>query len=613
MRLFFIFLLSSLSLFAKGVKFELLPVAEQIEAGGSFELVAEFEIPQGEYIYANEGSDIGLPTEVELKLPEGFTADKFAYPKPEEKLEDGQKILFYPKSFKISARVKAPRNLPKASAQIEANASWLVCGELCIPGGATSKISLNISKPEEPSDKGEADANRENVAPTIEIPKTSNGSENVALSSETPKSSGDFENVAPPSAPADSSPIWLAVFGAFLGGMILNLMPCVFPVISLKILSFAKDADKSRIIALKNALYYSLGIVLSFVFLALLLIWLKSLGHELGWGFQLQEPMFVGFLSLLFTVMALSLAGVFEFGAQLGKLGELSSKSSGAKAALLSGILAVAVASPCTAPFMGSALGVALASSISWFSTLLIFVFLGLGMAFPYVLISAIPQIAKLLPKPGMWMETFKQILAFPLFATAIWLVWIFTKQCGADSMAELLLALLSVSFALWIFGKYSPPYNKLKFRIFAYASLALFLILSIYLVIDASKNPSASLEEEDLSGNSWSEQKVEALRKRGKIVFVDFTASWCFTCLANKKTALDLPSTRELFEKNNVILLVADWTNRNAKIARALAKFGRSGVPLNVVYPADLSRKPIVLPTILTPQAIDEAIDKAR
>lgn len=593
MRLFFIFLFSALSLFAQGVKFELLPPAKEVEAGRAFELAAEFKIPEGEYIYANEGSELGLPTEVELILQKGVKAGKFAYPKPEEKLEGGQKILYYPKSFKISTTIEVPKDFEGGKLELEARASWLVCGELCVPESASSKIELSVEKPTGSAGGGKEGASAKN-----------------AESSDSADSK-PFENVLPQAAPADSNSLWLAIFGAFLGGMILNLMPCVFPVISLKILSFAKDAGKSRAAAVKNALYYSLGIILSFSLLALLLIWLKSLGKDLGWGFQLQEPIFVALLALLFTVMALSLAGVFEFGAQFAKLGGLGAKSSGAKAALLSGVLAVAVASPCTAPFMGSALGVALASSISWFSTLLIFAFLGIGMALPYVLISAIPQFAKLMPKPGMWMETFKQILAFPLFATAIWLVWIFTKQCGADSMAELLLALLSISFALWIFGKYSPPYNKLKFRIFAYASLAIFALLSIYLAVNASKNPS--LDEEDLSGNSWSEQKVEALRKKGKIVFVDFTASWCFTCLANKKAALDLPSTRELFEKNNVVLLVADWTNRNAKIARALAKFERSGVPLNVVYPADLSREPIVLPTILTPRAIDEAIDKAR
>lgn len=581
-------------MFAQGVKFELLQTQGELEAGKPFELIAEFNIPKDSYIYANEGSEIGLPTEVKLKLPPNFKAEKFAFPKASEKIEDGRKILYYPQSFKISALLTPPKDFDKPSAEIEAEASWLVCGKLCIPESANSKITLVFSK----SGKTQSEAK----------------GEPIASESDGKSESGSFEIVLPQAKTADSNSLWIAIFGAFLGGMILNLMPCVFPVISLKVLSFAKDADKSRKSAVKNALYYSLGIILSFVFLAILLLWLKSVGKELGWGFQLQEPIFVGFLTLLFTVMALSLAGVFEIGAGLANLGASASKSSGAKAALFSGVLAVAVASPCTAPFMGSALGVALASSISWFSTLLIFVFLGVGMALPYVLISAIPQAAKLMPKPGMWMETFKQILSFPLFATAIWLVWIFTKQCGADSMAELLLAVLSIAFALWIFGKYSPPYNKLKFRIFAYVGLLVFALLSVFLTINASSfDKTIGGEEVDLNDNTWSSQKVEMLRKKGKIVFVDFTASWCFTCLANKKAALDLSSTRELFEKNNVAFLVADWTNRNAAIARELAKFNRSGVPLNVVYPADLSREPIVLPTILTPAAIDEAIDKAK
>lgn len=605
MRLLLIFLFSTISLFSQEVKFLLSSQSLEIEAASPFELSATFEIDKDGYIYAPSGSQAGLPTEIKLTLPAGFSAGNFEFPAPLKKSENGTEILYYTGKVTAVAKVTPPADLSAKSVQISAQANWLYCGTMCIPQDAQAQITLKVA----PLKEGAKDAKINTSANALQKLEAANIPTNNKAS--------DLPKVAPlNSATADSeistSAVLFAMLGAFFGGMILNLMPCVFPVIGLKILSFAKDADKSRTQAAKNALYYSLGVVLSFVFMGLVLIWLKALGGELGWGFQLQEPIFVAFLAILFCAMALSFAGVFEIGAQLAKFGAVSGNSSGAKSSLLSGVLAVLVASPCTAPFMGSALGIALASSISIVSTLFIFISLGVGMAFPYVLISLLPQVSRLLPKPGMWMETFKQILSFPLFATAIWLVWIFAKQLGVDAAAQLLFAALFVAFGLWIFGKYSPPYNKLKLRIFAYCALILCISLAASFVIDASKNPEVNSEQKS-SANVWSAQRVHELQKEGKIVFVDFTASWCLTCVANKKAVLDLPSTREFFAKNNVAFLTGDWTNKDPLITKELAKFGRSGVPLYIVYSANPEKSPIVLPAILTQSAVYEAIDKAK
>lgn len=554
MRTFLFFILSIASCLASTVNLSLKTEAQKIAPNEEFTVLASFEIPQGAYIYGKSSGETGLPTKLEWVLPQGFEKISEDWQKPEEKIEEGLKALIYKGNMQVLAKFKAGKDFSKPQ-EIALKASWLKCSNMCMPESKTAKILLE------------------------------------------PDSSS-------------SNALAFTMLGAFLGGIILNLMPCVFPVIGLKILSFAKDAQKTRKTALINAAFYSVGIIISFCALAGILTWLKSLGNSLGWGFQLQEPLFVAFLILLFFAMGLAFAGVFELGASLSSLGNLTSQKDGKGAAFFSGVLAVLVASPCTAPFMGSALGVALASNASMAVTFSIFMSIGLGMAFPYVLLSAVPRLARRIPKPGAWMETFKQFLAFPLFATAIWLVWVFLKERNADALMQMLFSALILAFALWIFGKYSPPVNSRKKRMFAFASLAILGAVSVALAV---KSATFKLPETLAAQNHSIESQIEELRKSGKIVYADFTASWCITCIANKKAVLHTKKIEDFFKENNVALLTFDWTNKNAQIGEFLKKFGRSGVPFNIVYPADLKKEPVILPEILTPNAVIDAIDKAK
>lgn len=554
MRTFLFFILSIASCLASTVNLSLKTEAQKIAPNEEFTVLASFEIPQGAYIYGKSSGETGLPTKLEWVLPQGFEKISEDWQKPEEKIEEGLKALIYKGNMQVLAKFKAGKDFSKPQ-EIALKASWLKCSNMCMPESKTAKILIE------------------------------------------PDSSS-------------SNALAFTMLGAFLGGIILNLMPCVFPVIGLKILSFAKDAQKTRKTALINAAFYSVGIIISFCALAGILTWLKSLGNSLGWGFQLQEPLFVAFLILLFFAMGLAFAGVFELGASLSSLGNLTSQKDGKGAAFFSGVLAVLVASPCTAPFMGSALGVALASNASMATTFSIFMSIGLGMAFPYVLLSAVPRLARRIPKPGAWMETFKQFLAFPLFATAIWLVWVFLKERNADALMQMLFSALILAFALWIFGKYSPPVNSRKKRMFAFASLAILGAVSVALAV---KSATFKLPETLAAQNHSIESQIEELRKSGKIVYADFTASWCITCIANKKAVLHTKKIEDFFKENNVALLTFDWTNKNAQIGEFLKKFGRSGVPFNIVYPADLKKEPVILPEILTPNAVIDAIDKAK
>ena len=554
MRTFLFFILSIASCLASTVNLSLKAEAQKIAPNEEFTVLASFEIPQGAYIYGKSSGETGLPTKLEWVLPQGFEKISEDWQKPEEKIEEGLKALIYKGNMQFLAKFKASKDFSKPQ-EIALKASWLKCSNMCMPESKTAKILIE------------------------------------------PDSSS-------------SNALAFTMLGAFLGGIILNLMPCVFPVIGLKILSFAKDAQKTRKTALINAAFYSVGIIISFCALAGILTWLKSLGNSLGWGFQLQEPLFVVFLILLFFAMGLAFAGVFELGASLSSLGNLTSQKDGKGAAFFSGVLAVLVASPCTAPFMGSALGVALASNASIATTFSIFMSIGLGMAFPYVLLSAVPRLARRIPKPGAWMETFKQFLAFPLFATAIWLVWVFLKERNADALMQMLFSALILAIALWIFGKYSPPVNSRKKRMFAFASLAILGAVSVALAV---KSATFKLPETLAAQNHSIESQIEELRKSGKIVYADFTASWCITCIANKKAVLNTKKIEDFFKEKNVALLTFDWTNKNAQIGEFLKKFGRSGVPFNIVYPADLKKEPVILPEILTPNAVIDAIDKAK
>ena len=410
-------------------------------------------------------------------------------------------------------------------------------------------------------------------------------------------------NLAPPPA-GDGLSLALAIVFALAGGIVLNLMPCVFPVLSLKVLGFATHGD-SKTTLHKEAFAFAAGVVLTFVTLGLVLTALRTAGEQLGWGFQLQSPAVVTALATLFFVLALNMSGVFEFG-QLAPSGIAGFTARNRTVdAFASGILAVVIASPCTAPFMGAALGFALAGSTA--VTLAVFVALGIGMAAPYVALALLPGWRHRLPRSGPWLLRFKQLLAFPLYATVIWLAWVLGAQRDNDAVVRLLLALLCLGFALWTW-RIVRTGGARPWGIAGAAALAGALALAWPLFnTDADATVSASAGRRppaaDPDWQPYTPARVADLAASGRPVFVDFTAAWCVTCQVNKRLVLSTADIRSAFAQKNVALVRADWTRRDPDITRALAALGRTGVPVYVLYRP--GREPILLPEILQQQTV--------
>ena len=401
----------------------------------------------------------------------------------------------------------------------------------------------------------------------------------------------------------------LAAFFALLGGAILNLMPCVFPIVSLKVLGFVKHGD-NRATLRHEALAFSAGVILMFLALAGVLLALRAMGGQLGWGFQLQSPIVITALALLFFVMALNFSGVFEFGALApsGMLGWTSRNR--LFDAFGSGLLAVIVASPCTAPFMGAALGYALMQDAP--TTLIIFAMLGLGMALPYALLAFFPAWQKLLPKPGAWMLRLRQLLAFPLYATVAWLAWVLGAQLSGDIVLRLLLALVAVALALWAWHGYRMAFGGSdRVKISWMATTAVGVVLAGWLIspvfFATSRTAQATVKEPAGVWQPYSAAAVARENAAGKTVFVDFTAAWCVTCQVNERWVLEADDVQQAFARRGVTLMRADWTSYDPAITEALTALGRSGVPVYVFYAP--GKAPRLLPELLQKGMVLDAL----
>jgi thiol:disulfide interchange protein len=396
----------------------------------------------------------------------------------------------------------------------------------------------------------------------------------------------------------------LALLFALIGGALLNLMPCVFPILSLKLLGFAGHAHSRRAL-LAGGLAYSAGVVLSFVGLAALLLVLRAGGEQIGWGFQLQSPLFIAALAVLFTLIALNLAGLFEFSTVLPSgLASMRLRHPLADSAL-TGVLAVAVASPCTAPFMGAALG--LAFTLPPLQALSLFAALGAGMALPYLAASAWPGLARAMPKPGVWMATFKTALAFPMLATVVWLAWVLGQQTGIDGVVALLAVLVALAFALWAWGRIdSGRYARAAWSAVGVVLLGVTLAWALPSWREANAASPASVAE--ARWQPWSTERVAALNAEGRSVFVDFTAAWCVTCQVNKRTTLGDAAVLADLDAKRVVLMRADWTRRDAAISAELARLGRNGVPVYAIYQPGQAL-PTLLPELLSPQTLRDAL----
>lgn len=420
---------------------------------------------------------------------------------------------------------------------------------------------------------------------------------------------------------------WLvALLLAFAGGLLLNLMPCVFPVLSIKALSFAQSGGHTRTLRIMTALAYTFGVLFAMLSLAGLLLVLRAGGMGLGWGFQLQSPVFVTLLAVLFLLIALNLIGVFQVGTMLpGAIGAVRGRTP-ALDAFFSGIISVLIASPCSAPFMGAALGVAVLLP-AW-QAMLVFAALALGLALPLALLTCVPTLAGWLPRPGQWMETFRRFMAFPMLATVLWLVWVIGLQTGADGAAALLAILLALAFWVWILGwaQQKRAVGTVRGRQKVWVNVAILLALMLLLGVvwwvrpalheepvfpstAAGQAADAGTDEQASAGEwqPWSPHRVDELLAQGKPVFIDFTAAWCVTCQVNKRTTLHQPEVLEAFATHGVTPLVADWTRRDPMVAEALQSYARSGLPTYVLLSP--GREPQLLPELLTPSTVIEAL----
>lgn len=652
------------------------------------------------HTYWKNPGDAGRATEITWTLPEGVTAGDIVWPTPKRIELPADLVDFgYENEIFLLVPLSIPASYQGESLDITANAQWLECEDICIPGGAVVSLSLpvmdatqitpneqwveafsltrasiptsnvsfdstfsisegNLNILVQATEAVFADASEISFIPgehrvfnyvspqeiTYQLsslqltqehhPRFSAAPEEITGLLLVTDESGQqisYEIAATPdgisasdlggllaanaegikNATAVSEMNLLLVFAfALLGGLILNLMPCVFPVLSLKVLSLASNSKSSQQEKRLHGLAYTAGVIVAFLILASVLLSLQAGGALIGWGFHLQSPWFISLLIFLFFIMGLSMSGVVEFGTSIMGVGTELQDKEGYTGSFFTGILASVVASPCTAPFMGAALGFAFTQTAS--IALTVFVALGLGMALPFLLVSFNPTLSKLLPHPGKWMLTFKQILAFPLYATAVWLLWVLGNQTGTDGMALVIACCVLLAAAAWLYQRR----HDIQSAFWRYAN-ALIILLCLAVTIGVVRSPLletqtiASGISEDAAYEAYSDARLAELRSNGQPVFVNMTASWCITCLVNEKVALNSEAVITALAENNITYLKGDWTNNDPEITEVLRRYETSGVPLYLMYPSDPSLPAEVLPQILTTGVVLDAIER--
>ena len=411
---------------------------------------------------------------------------------------------------------------------------------------------------------------------------------------------------------ASATPVSLlgTLFFALLGGLILNLMPCVFPVLGIKILGFVNQAGQDQKKVILHGLVFALGVLLSFWTLATVLAVLRAGGDQLGWGFQLQSPLFVFALAAVMLIFAMNMSGVFEFGLSATGVGSDLQMKSGFAGSFFTGVLATVVATPCSAPFLAPALGAAL--TLSTVESFAVFTAIAIGLAGPYLLLSIFPAAVKILPRPGAWMETFKQFMAFPLYATVAYLTWVLAGQTTENGSLMALFGLVLIALGVWFYGRYNAPGTKPGKVRFGTVTAALVFALGAWTGYPediASKTAAAQAAgAPEVVWEKWSPETVAKLRAEGKTIYVDFTARWCATCQTNKKIVFHSDAVLRAFAAKKIVTLRGDWTNKDPAITAELAKYQRSAVPFNVIWQPGKT-EPVILPELLTPSIVLDAV----
>jgi thiol:disulfide interchange protein DsbD len=654
-----------------------------IVPGKSFRVGLVLEMAPRWHSYWKYAGDAGIPTSLAWQLPAGFTAGPLEWPLPGAEIEPGDiEVYGYGDEVMLLQTITPPAQLPPGEVELRADAAWLVCADLCIPGKAALSLKLPVAATAEPAnadlfakwaarvpadtplpfpvawtrsgDTLQATIHPGGGAQSVEffpLPKSATAEVGhpritgdaaigftisiaskddlagvIAVKDATATRAWTVE-VHPTAAaakpttasqqPSTFSSLWAALFSGFLGGLILNLMPCVLPVIALKIFGFVAQAGRSRRAILGHGLAFAAGVFAWFLGLGAVIVGLRAAGDGATWAFQFQNVWFNLALAAIVLVFALNLFGVFELvlpGRATTRLGEAGAHE-GWVGSFFQGAFATLLATPCTGPFLGASLGFAFSQPAV--VTMAFFACMAAGLALPYVVLSAQPAWVRFLPKPGAWMERLKQFMGFPLLAALLWLLYIVGQQRGPDAIVWAGAFLLALALACWLYGLASAPAARRR-AIPLLVALALVLgggwLFLGRLFPSAAGAQSSTVENADgIPWQPFTQTALDRLLAGGKPVFVDFTAAWCLSCKYNERAAIDTPAVRAKFRELGIVPLRADWTNANPEITAALQRFGRVGVPFYVLYPAGKPNAPITLPELLTEQIVLDALAKAR
>lgn len=637
-------------------------VAEQraIQAHQKFWVGIYLTMADGWHTYWKNPGDSGLQTQIEWSLPSGWKAGAIQWPVP-SRIEVPPLINYgYDNQALLLVQIQPSGFKTPNDVTLKGKVTWMACKNICIPFTHNISLKMPVQTDLPAFDtnwKPRFDAVRNAVTekPTWKTSLQIDNAQPFLIVSTTQKSSTPAEITFFPDSESHvegavfsakessdplritlkksaytpevkkvtgllvvtqnkvpqafyinhqvvqaAAPIWTILFFALIGGLILNLMPCVFPVIAIKVAGFVKQAGKPAEIR-KHGLTFVFGILFSFWVLATILVVLNSAGHAIGWGFQLQSPVFVAALSILFFVMGLNFLGAFEVGASFAGMGDKLARKSGYAGSFFSGMLTTIVATPCTAPFMGTALGFTLGQPA--YVTMTVFTALALGVSLPYLLLAFFPKLLRFLPKPGTWMVTLKQALAFPLFATVIWLIWVLGAQIGVDGVTWFLSGFLTIALIVWLTGK-TQTRSKVKKIILWILIAALLAIGTLFIANGLNSSVKQTVQTRgDTQWLPYSDNQLNILLKDHRPVFVNFTAAWCVTCQVNERVTFRSDEVKKKFAELGIVMMKADWTSYNPEITRTLAGFGRNGVPLYVLYTGkEENSTPQILPEVLTP-----------